>query len=419
MTSQAHGFNTAVQSHSLSVDEARERIFSMLPAIQGDECLAIRAALNRHLAVAVSSDLDVPSHSNSAMDGYALRAGDTSKHSETQLKVVGKALAGHPFDDEVAAGECVLITTGAIMPRGADSVVIKEAVTPRGQDIVVSEPVKTGANVRAVGEDVARGSEVFAAGHKLRPADIGVLASLGISELKVKRPLRVAFFSTGDELRPVGTALKPGEIYDSNRYTLYSMLSAMGCEILDMGIIADEPEAIRKAFREASEIADLILTSGGVSVGDADYVKMVLKELGRIDFWKINMKPGRPLAFGSIGKAMFFGLPGNPVAVMVTFYQFVYPALRRMLGEDAIQAPMYQAICRSELRKTPGRSEFLRGIMEADADGEWSVRSAGPQGSGILSSMARANCFIVLEESRGNVEPGSLVKVQPFDSLNG
>jgi molybdopterin molybdotransferase len=417
MKPAAHAIQDQLVQQSLSVESAREQIYALLPEFHGVESVAIRSALDRHLASAVVSHIDVPSHTNSAMDGYAVRAADIATSGDTRLNMVGSALAGHPFQGMVRHGECVHITTGAVLPNGCDSVVIKEEVEVQGKTVHVHGVIRAGSNIRLAGEDVARGSEVFTAGHKLRPADIGVLASLGIPEVKVKRPVRVAFFSTGDELRSIGMPLKDGEVYDSNRYTLYSMLAKMGCQVIDMGVIADDPAKLRRAFSEAGEIADVIITSGGVSVGDADYVKMVLNELGQIRFWKINMKPGRPLAFGKLGKAVFFGLPGNPVAVMVTFYQFVRPALRRLLGEHDIQGIRYRAMSTVPLKKSPGRTEFLRGMMTSNAHGELLVTPTGPQGSGMLSSMARANCFIVLPESQGPVDAGAWVQVQSFDDL--
>lgn len=417
MSKPVANLHTSPPQHSLSVDQAREQIFSLLPVIQGDESVAIRSALDRYLARPIVSAVDVPSHTNSAMDGYAIRGADIPADGQTELHLIGSALAGHAYPGTVQAGECVRITTGAMVPEGCDSVVPQEDVEARGERILISSHARPGAHVRQAGEDIRRGSDVFTPGHKLRPADIGLLASLGISEVKVKRPIRVAFFSTGDELRSIGEPLKEGEVYDSNRYTLYSMLTKMGCQVIDMGVVADSPDAIRTAFREASEIADVILTSGGVSVGDADYVKMVLNELGKIRFWKIKMKPGRPLAFGQLGKAVFFGLPGNPVAVMVTFYQFVRPALRKMQGEQDITDLKFNAITATALKKTEGRTEFLRGSLTLDPQGRLVVHSTGPQGSGILSSMARANCFIVMSEQQASIEAGESVEVQPFDNL--
>lgn len=399
---------------SLSVDEARKYILAQLQELQGDESVAIRSSLDRCLAETIRSKINVPSHTNSAMDGYAFLASDLPSKDNITLNVIGSALAGHPFQSRVDSGQCVRITTGAMLPQGCDTVVVQEEITLNDGCVVINSAPARGANVRQAGEDLSIGSVVFSPGHKLSPADIGVLASLGVPEVRVKRRVRAAFFSTGDELRSLGETLADGEIYDSNRYTLYSMLEKMGCEIIDMGVIADQPDAIRKAFSEASEIADIVLTSGGVSVGDADYVKMVLDELGEVEFWKINMKPGRPLAYGKIGKTSFFGLPGNPVAVMVTFYQFVRPAIRTLQGEKNVEELSLCASLSHTLKKAPGRMEFQRGIFHRNDKGELIVESTGRQGSGMLNSMSRANCFMVLNETQSNLQAGDTVNIQPF-----
>ncbi len=277
---------------------------------------------------------------------------------------------------------------------------------------------RPGQNVREAGEDLKRGSAALAKGRILRPADLGLLASLGIGEVGVYRPLRVAFFSTGDELKTVGTALAEGEIYDSNRYTIHGMLTRLGCEVLDMGVVTDDPALLERAFREAAANADVVITSGGVSVGEADFVKGLLARLGEVVFWKIAMKPGRPLAYGKLGGAHFFGLPGNPVSVMVTFYQFVREALLRLMGADpVVPPPTFPALCVAKLRKAPGRTEFQRGILARGPDGAWTVRPTGEQGSGILKSMSEANCFIILGDAVGNVEPGTTVEVQSLEGL--
>jgi molybdopterin molybdotransferase len=304
------------------------------------------------------------------------------------------------------------------MPAGTDAVVMQEHVELRVDAIRIGAGHRTGQNVRAAGEDLARGAVALNAGKRLTPADLGLLASIGLAEVAVHRRVRVAFFSTGDELRSIGEPLEDGAIYDSNRYTLYGMLAALGAEILDMGVVRDRRDAVRDAFRDAAAVADAIITSGGVSVGEADYVKETLEALGKVSFWQIAMKPGRPLAFGHVDGTAFFGLPGNPVAVMVTFYQFVQPALRRMTGEDPVGAPpTFEARSLTRFRKQPGRTEFQRAIVEHDANGELVVRATGGQGSGILHSMSQANCFVVLPEEGGNVEPGMRVAVQPFFGL--
>jgi molybdopterin molybdotransferase len=287
-----------------------------------------------------------------------------------------------------------------------------------GGDVHVGPGARLGQNRRFAGEDLKRGQVVFQQGQHLRPAELGMIASLGINEVSVYRKLRVAFFSTGDELKSIGQALGPGEIYDSNRYTLHAMLTRLDCEVLDLGVVPDIPDRLEAAFVEASRNADVVITTGGVSVGEADYIKQMLDQLGEVLFWKIAMKPGRPLAYGKLGQAHFFGLPGNPVSVMVTFYQFVRDALAILQGRRGIEPlPTFKVPCTSAIKKAPGRTEFQRGILTRDAQGAWTVRITGDQGSGILSSMSRANCFIVLPTAQGNVEPGHLVDVQLLEGL--
>jgi molybdopterin molybdotransferase len=402
----------------LPVEEARRRILADVTPVRGSERLALRSALGRVLAQELISPVDVPGHTNSAVDGYALAGGPPPAQGERDLRIIGTAWAGRSFHDVVPVGCCVRIMTGAPIPAGADTVVMQEHVELRGDAIRIGAGHRPGQNVRAAGEDLARGAVALNAGKRLTPADLGLLASIGLAEVAVHRRVRVAFFSTGDELRSIGEPLEDGAIYDSNRYTLYGMLAALGVEILDMGVVRDRREAVRDAFREAAAVADAIITSGGVSVGEADYVKETLEALGRVSFWQIAMKPGRPLAFGHVGDSAFFGLPGNPVAVMVTFYQFVQPALQRMMGEDPVGAPpTFEARSLTRFRKQPGRTEFQRAIAEHDANGELVVRATGGQGSGILHSMSQANCFVVLPEDGGNVEPGMRVAVQPFFGL--
>jgi molybdopterin molybdotransferase len=305
-----------------------------------------------------------------------------------------------------------------MMPKGADTVIMQERVKVNGDLISFSERPKPKANVRYAGEDLQQGKTVLAKGHRLRTPDLGLIASIGIGEVNVFRNLKVAFFSTGDELVGVGDALKEGQVYDSNRYTLYGMLKRLGVEIIDMGAIADDPELLESTLLNASKLADAVITSGGVSVGEADYMKQLLSKHGQVLFWKIAMKPGRPLAYGKIGNAHYFGLPGNPVAVMVTFYQFVREAMLMIMGQpNPAPLPVFNVICTDSIKKQQGRTEFQRGILFADADGDWKVKPTGDQGSAILSSMSQANCFIVLEETVGNLEAGALVQVQVLDGL--
>lgn len=403
--------------NSLPVEEALARINTEIGPVHGYEKVGIRAALNRVLAEDVQSTIDVPAFENSAMDGYAIVGTDIPATGTATLTVVGKSFAGNPFTGRIRTGECVRIMTGAPIPEGADTVIQQEHVELENDTVRIGPDHIGGQNVRHAGEDIAAGMAVLHQGKRVTPADIGLVASLGIAEVKVKRRIRVAFFSTGDELRSLGEPLEDGQIYDSNRYLLYGMLSRLDVDIIDMGVIPDRPEAIRAAFIEASETADAVITTGGVSVGEADFVKGMLEELGKVNFWKIAMKPGRPLAFGRVKDAYFFGLPGNPVSSMVTFYQFVQPALRRLMGQSEVQAVTIKVPCISHLKKRPGRVDFQRGVLERDAAGRLIVKSTGPQGSHVLTSMSKANCFIVLPQDWGDVEPETVVDVQPFEGL--
>jgi molybdopterin molybdotransferase len=402
----------------LTVAEAQARILESVTAIRGTETLPVRAALDRVLAEDIVSPINVPSHTNSAMDGYAVRAADLPADGVREFPVPGTSWAGRPWLTPIEPGQAVQIMTGGMLPEGADTVVMQEHVERAGNTVRIGSGNQPGQNVRAAGEDLAAGQPVFAAGKRLSAADIGVLASLGLAEVSVTRRLKVAFFSTGDELRTVGEPLGPGEIYDSNRYTLYGMLQKLGVEILDMGVVRDRRDLIEQAFKAAAASADAIITSGGVSVGEADFVKETLERLGSMSFWKIAMKPGRPVTFGRIDDAVFFGLPGNPVSVMVTFLQFVRPALVKMTGNSGL-ADVYTVRARATtaLRKRPGRFEFQRGVLEQSGPGEFTVRSVGAQGSGILRSMSEANCFIMLDPERTRVETGEEVEVQPFQNL--
>lgn len=402
----------------LSVESARKHIFATLSPLHGTEKLALRSALNRVLAEDIISPLDVPGHTNSAMDGYAFIGSDLPTDETRSYRVIGTVYAGKVFNGECQIGECVRIMTGAPMPANTDTVVMQEHTLDHGEDqIRISNEHRTGQNVRQAGEDIAVGSVVLENGRQLTPADLGILASLGIGEVQVRRRPRVAFFSTGDELRSIGEPLGEGDVYDSNRYTLFGMLNRLDMELLDLGVIGDSKEALGEAFESAAGMADIVITSGGVSVGEADYTKIVLEQLGEMKFWKIAMKPGRPLTYGKLKDASFFGLPGNPVAVMVTFYQFLLPALH-LLSTGKPYAPfILRASCDEELRKRAGRYEFVRGILSHDDQGGLSVVSTGQQGSGILTSMSRGNCFILLEEDCDGIKKGATVRVQPFDNL--
>lgn len=403
--------------NSLPVVEALNRIDQVISPIRGNERVAIRSALGRVLAEDIVSPFDVPGHTNSAMDGYAVRSDDLPASGIKELSVAGTVLAGAPYSDLVETGSAVRIMTGGVMPTGTDTVVMQERVERIGDIIRIGDDNKAGQNTRLAGEDLKRGDIVLQVGRLLQPSDIGLIASLGIAEVSVRRHLRVAFFSTGDELCSIGQPLANGQIYDSNRYTLYGMLSKLGVNLIDMGVVRDDREALKSALEEAAENADAVITSGGVSVGEADFVKEILTSLGEVNFWKIAMKPGRPLAFGKIKNAVFFGLPGNPVSVMVTFYQFVQPALQRMLGQQQASDIIVKAKSLSKLKKRAGRMEFQRGILQREADGSLAVYGTGDQGSGILSTMSRANCFIILPEDCTDVEINSMVDIQPFEGL--
>lgn len=409
----------AFEADALSVDKAQNIITQQIIPITELETLDLRSCLNRFLAEDIYSPIDVPSHINSAMDGYAIAGDDLPKQTAQSYTVTGTSYAGRPSTDAHQSGHVIRIMTGAVMPAGTDTVVMQEQVEiVEKLNILIKPEHKKGQNVRQAGEDIAKGALVLSKGRKITPADLGILASLGISELNIYRRPRVAFFSTGDELRSVGEALKEGEIYDSNRYTLFGMLSQHDVEITDMGVIGDTQNAIHNAFVKAAEVADIVITSGGVSVGDADYIKPTLKALGDTHFWKVAMKPGRPLTFGTLNKttsnAAFFGLPGNPVAVMVTFLQFLEPAIH-YLSSGKVKAPLIlQATSTDKIIKRAGRTEFQRGIFEQTPDGRLTVKRTGKQGSGILTSMSIANCFIVLPEDSSGIEEGGTVTIQPF-----
>ena len=402
--------------NSMPVDKARDLIARFLAPITACERLHVRAALGRVLAEDVTSPINVPSHDNSAMDGYAVRFSELKPGTETTLPVAGTAYAGQPFSGAMPAGACVRIMTGGVVPQGADTIVMQEHAQARDGKVTIGTGHRKGQNLRRAGEDLAAGQVALRRGAALRPAEIGLIASLGIPEVAVYRRLRVAFFSTGDELVSIGTAPREGQIYDSNRYTIHGMLDRLGCEAIDMGVVRDDPKLLEAAFLQAAATADVVITSGGVSVGEADFVRELLNKLGEVVFWKIAMKPGRPLAYGKVGNAHFFGLPGNPVSVMVTFYQFVRDALLKLSGRDPVDPlPTFRVPCTSALKKAPGRTEFQRGILTRDRNGEWSVRVTGEQGSGILRSMSEANCFIILPTDQGNVAPGTPVEVQVME----
>ncbi|MFC5547895.1 gephyrin-like molybdotransferase Glp [Massilia aerilata] len=412
---------SAYDPDALPVRDAQKIIRDFVAPVRATEQVALRSALGRVLAADIVSPINVPAHDNSAMDGYALRGSDLSLDFDTRLRVIDTVYAGHASSAVPAQGECVRIMTGGVMPAGCDSVAPQEFV--REEDgVIVMAPgtIRPGDNRRFAGEDLKAGSAALCKGKIIRPADLGLLASLGVAEVPVQRRLRVAFFSTGDELRSIGQPLDEGCVYDSNRYTIYGMLQRLGCDIVDMGVVRDDPAALEAALREACENADAIITSGGVSVGAADYTRQIMARLGDVTFWKIGMRPGRPLAFGRIasgGKSAFlFGLPGNPVAVMVSFYFFAREALLRMMGAEA-PLPLLRARSVGAIRKKPGRTEYQRGLLSRGADGLPEVKITGSQGSGILRSMSEANCMVVLHDEQGGVQAGEMVDVLMFEGL--
>jgi molybdopterin molybdotransferase len=414
---------------ALPVDQANRIIGEVVEPVRGFEQVPIRSALDRVLAEDIVSTIDVPAHDNSAMDGYALQGAAlaAAQTATVELEVIGSAFAGGAGALAPTAVQAVRIMTGAVMPAGCDTVVPQEFVETVGDGARIrfaADCVRSGDNRRLRGEDLARGQAALQAGRILQPADLGLLASLGVAEVRVRRRLRVAFFSTGDELRSIGEPLDPGCVYDSNRYTLHGMLRRMNVDLLDMGVVRDHPEALEAAFRTACESADAVITSGGVSVGEADYTRQIMARLGDVTFWKIAMRPGRPMAFGRIHadgpdahSALLFGLPGNPVAVMVTFYHFVRAALHRLMGASVPSLPLLRVRSAQAIRKKPGRTEYQRGILARASDGQWEVRITGQQGSGVLRSMSEANCFIVLGHEQDSVKAGDAVEVMLFDGL--
>ena len=422
---------------SLHVDEARKAIASLVTDLLQEsrsmnnasdvESVSLDQAINRILAEDLLSPIDVPAADNSAMDGFAFN-GDYLDGSDNIviLKVLGTAYAGNPFIGSIDMGECVKIMTGALMPHGCDTVIPQEFTeSVDGSSVGFKKnQVKRGENRRLRSEDLQSGKAAIKAGCLLRPSDLGLAASLGIATLQVHRKLKVAILSSGDELRPLGQALDAGSIYDSNRYSLTGLLNRLNLEIIDCGIVRDDPASLKAAFIDAASKADVLISSGGVSVGEADFTKQIMQELGDVGFWKIAMRPGRPMAFGilksvndSDRKALFFGLPGNPVAVMVTFYQFVRSALLQLNGASQTEAPLTQAVAEEAIRKKPGRTEFQRAILGRGADGKPTVKLTGSQGAGILRSMSEANCFVILSHDQGNVAAGDWVDVALFNGL--
>lgn len=402
----------------MPLDAALSQMLSRILPLSATEHVPLVQGFGRVTADDIISPLNVPGFDNSAMDGYAVRLADLEK--QAPLPIAGKAFAGQPFSDEWPAGTCIRIMTGAPVPAGCDAVVMQEETEQHPDGIRFTAAVRAGQNIRRSGEDIREGAVVFPAGTKLSVAELPVLASLGIAEVVVVRKVRVALFSTGDELQLPGQPLADGQIYDTNRLAVHLMLEQLGCEVINLGIVRDDPEQLRKTFTEADSQADVVISSGGVSVGEADYTKTLLEELGEVCFWKLAIKPGKPFAFGKLSNSWFCGLPGNPVSAALTFYQLVQPLLAKLSGNTTDTRPQRMRVrAATRLKKSPGRLDFQRGILQRNADGEAEVITTGHQGSHIFSSFSQGNCFIVLERERGNVEPGEWVDVEPFNSLFG
>ncbi|HKQ66765.1 MAG TPA: gephyrin-like molybdotransferase Glp [Methylomirabilota bacterium] len=396
----------------ISVQDGQNQILRQLAEPTPPEVVAVTRARERVLAEDLLAPFDVPPSDNSAVDGYAVASDDVPASRTRELDVLAEIAAGAVFDGAVASGQAVRIMTGAPMPRGADTVYPQEVVERRGDRLVVG-PIGKGANVRNRGEDIRAGTVAIERGTVLRPQELGLVTSLGHWQVLVHRRPRVALLSTGDEVVEPGTPRKPGQIYDANRFTLRGSIEQCGGEVIDLGIVADVRDELRARLLEAASIGDMVVTSGGVSVGVLDLVKDVLGEIGAIDFWQVAMQPGRPLAFGRIGSAHFFGLPGNPVASMLAFMLFVRPAIHKLAGRRRLFPDSAEATAIEAMTKKKGRREFKRGIVQWK-NGRWEARTTGPQGSGILSSMAAGNCLIVLEEERGDVMVGETVLVELF-----
>ncbi|MFP1908302.1 molybdopterin molybdotransferase MoeA [Lonsdalea quercina] len=401
----------------ISLDQALQRMLALITPIADTETVSIYQADGRIAATPLTSPINVPHFDNSAMDGYAVRGDEDFSHP---LPVAGKAFAGAPFEGDWPAGSCIRIMTGTPLPSGATAVVMQEHTEVSDTGVRFMPPITPGQNIRRAGEDIRENEPVLSPGTRLGTAELPLLASLGIAEVNAYRRLRVAVFSTGDELQPVGQPLQPGQIYDTNRFGVRLMLEQLGYHVVDLGIIPDDPAALRQAFTDADACADVIVSSGGVSVGEADYTKSMLDELGDIHFWKLAIKPGKPFAFGKLPHAWFCGLPGNPVSAAVTFYQLVQPLLAKLSGYSQWRLPPRMRVKTSTpLKKTPGRLDFQRGIFSRNADGDIEVRSTGHQGSHVFSSFSQGNCFIVLDAERGHVAAGEWVEIEPFSPLLG
>lgn len=403
-------------SSMLSIEDALGRIKKAITMSKTSETVTLKNALGRILSESAYAPINSPYERNAAMDGYAFSSSDITIGRAFSLSLIGASWAGRPFDGLLQAGQCIRIFTGAVVPAGADSVIMQEQVECDGQYIYFPVDTVAGEHVRAVGEDIQQGSLLIVAPKKINAIDLGLLASAGISEVTVKRPIKVAFFSTGDELTELGKPLSSGQIYDSNRYALHGLLNDINYTVTDMGVIRDDKKLLEENFIEASKNNDVIITTGGASVGEADYVKEILNKCGEVDFWKIAIKPGKPLAFGKIGDCIFFGLPGNPVAVIVTFQYIVSPALNYLLGTKPTNSVKLTATCTSTLKKAFGRQEYQRGILTQDDAGNYFVSSSGKQGSNIMKSLSQANCYIVLPVACEGIQAGESVFVDLIPS---
>ncbi|MEY1272549.1 molybdopterin molybdotransferase MoeA [Proteus mirabilis] len=400
----------------LSLDEALEKLLEKPVAITDTLSIPLHNAAGYILSEHITSPLNVPPFDNSAMDGYGVRY--TDLNTQSPLPIAGKAFAGVPFEGELPQGQCVRIMTGAMIPAGVDTVIMQEETQVTDNGILFPHPAKLGQNIRRIGEDIKQNDIVLPAGTKLSTAQLPLIASLGIANINVYRKLKVAVFSTGDELQTIGQPLKAGQIYDTNRFAVRLMLEKLDCDVIDLGVIPDSPEKLRETFKTADAQADLVISSGGVSVGEADYTKQILDEIGEIGFWKLAIKPGKPFAFGRLHNALFCGLPGNPVSATVTFYQLVQPLIARLSGFSQWRAPQrFHAKTCSPLKKSAGRLDFQRGIASINENGEWQVTTSGHQGSHVYSSFSVANCFIVLERERGKVAAGETVTIELFNPL--
>lgn len=403
-------------SDLISLEQALEKMLGQVSQLQQTESIALTRAAGRITATPVISPIDVPPFANSAMDGYAVRIGELN--ANVPLPVAGKAFAGTPFSGVWPANSCIRIMTGAPIPFGADAVIMQEQAEVSEAGVRFNAPVYSGQNIRLAGEDILKGANVLPAGVKLGAAQLPLLASLGVADVQVIRKLKVALFSTGDELQPIGQPLQDGQIYDTNRFAVRLMLEQLGCSVIDLGIIRDDQAALRAAFLQADSEADVVISSGGVSVGEADYTKQMLDELGNVSFWKLAIKPGKPFAFGKLQHAWFCGLPGNPVSAALTFYQLVQPLLAKLAGHSEWHLPpRLNARALTSLKKSPGRLDFQRGIFTRNVEGELVVSTTGHQGSHVFSSYSQGNCFIVLERERGSVAAGDMVEIEPFNSL--